>query len=194
MENNNEAGNSKEAELENVDDEIKVNEEDQDSAEFWKAQALKNHGIAKRYQTKFQKAKEAEETRNEATKEVKREEKPAEKKPDGLDYGQKAYLVANDIKSDEEIKLVETIMSETGKSLESVLQSKYFKAEIEEMREKVKSKEASDATSNSKRSSNSAKNEVEYWIAKGELPEDITLRRAVVKARMAKDGNGNPFR
>jgi hypothetical protein len=191
MENKNEAGNSEEAEkIEPVGDEIEIEEGQEDSAEFWKAQALKNHGIAKRYQTKLQKQKEAE---AEAVKnKPKNEEKPAEKKSDELDYGQKAYLAANDIKVSDEVNLVKTIMKDTGKTLEQVLESKYFQSELKEMRELKQTEDA--IPSKGKRSNNSAKDSVEYWLAKGELPEDTKLKREVIAARRKIDSTENPFR
>jgi hypothetical protein len=195
MANENEAGNSKEAEkIESVGDEIEIEEGQEDSAEFWKAEALKNHGIAKRYQTKFQKAKEAEETKKTEAKNEIKEDKTSEKKSDELDYGQKAYLAANDVKASDEVNLVKAIMKDTGKTLEQVLESKYFQAELKEMREL---KNTANATpSKTGRSSNSAKDSVEYWIAKGELPpeDQIALRRQVIAERRKKDNQGNPYR
>jgi len=168
-------------------DELPEVEEGQDDTTDYKAEAQKFQGIAKRYQTKLKKLSEkpAEQSVEKATTE---QPKP---KSDELDYGQKAFLVANDIKAQDEIKLVQAVMKDTGKSLEQVLESKYFQAEIKEMREK---KQTDDATpSKSNRSNNSAKNDVEYWIAKGELPDDVELRRKVVNARIDRDSKKNPF-
>jgi hypothetical protein len=166
-------------------DELPEVEEGQDDTTDYKAEAQKYQGIAKRYQTKLKKMSERPAE--------KQEEQTPEPKPksDELDYGQKAFLVANDIKAQDEIKLVQAVMKDTGKSLEQVLESKYFQAEIKEMREK---KQTDDATpSKSNRSNNSAKNDVDYWIAKGELPDDVELRRKVVNARIDRDSKKNPF-
>lgn len=177
--------------VEEIEDIVEQKDDDGNDKTDWKALALKNHGIAKRYQTKLQKAKEAKEEKK--VEEVKpKEEVTPTKKSDELDYGQKAFLVANDIKEQDEIKLVKTIMSETGKNLEQVLESKYFQAELKEMREIKKSADATPSKTN--RSNNSAKSDVEYWLAKGELPEDRELRMKVIKARRAKDSSVNPFR
>ena len=89
------------------------------------------------------------------------------------------------------MKLVKEIMSNTGKSLDQVLESKYFTAELNEMREMKKSQDA--IPSNSKRSSQSGKDTVEYWLAKGELPEDRELRSKVVKAKWKSSSTVNPF-
>lgn len=110
-----------------------------------------------------------------------------------LDYGQKAFLVANGVKDAEEVALVQTVMKDTGKTLEQVLESKYFQAELKEMRD---AKATADATPNgTKRSGQSARDTVEYWLAKGELPpaDQVKLRRDVVNARMKAESSGNPF-
>lgn len=102
-----------------------------------------------------------------------------------LDYGQKAFLVANGIKDSNEIKLAQTVMQETGKTLEQVLESKYFQAELSEMREATAS---SNAVPKGKRSGNAASDTVEYWLAKGELPpaSERELRQKVVNAKAKK--------
>lgn len=191
MTDENEVGNDEA--VEEIDDIVEEKDDDGNDTTDWKALALKNQGIAKRYQTKLQKQKEAEDTdKTEDTKETTKQD--TTKKSDELDYGQKAYLAANDIKDPDEVKLVEDIMKDTGKTLEEVLEHKVFKADLEDFREKSKTKRASDATGKSKRASGSARTEVDYWIAKGELPEDRKLRIEVIAARRKKDTNGNPFR
>lgn len=145
----------------------------------------KNKGIAQRYKTKIDKLKEGLE-----------DKKPEEKKndpskSDELDYGKKAFLVANGVKGEKETELVENIMSETGKTMEQVLESKYFKAELEEIRAL---KETEDALpKGSKKAGQSAQDTVEYWIAKKELPKDRELRQKVVNARINKEKNKSVF-
>ena len=155
-----------------------IGEDEEDTTDY-KALAQKLQGMSKRFQTKLKKLAENPPA------------KPVEKKPDGLDYGQKAYLGVLGYKDEAEDNKVQEIMKATGKTLEQVLESKYFKSEIDEMREQKKTAEA---IPTNKRSASSAKNEVDYWIAKGELPDDVALRRKVVAARREKDSKANPFR
>ena len=111
-----------------------------------------------------------------------------------LDYGQKAFLAEYGVKGRDEIKLFQEIMRNTGKKdLESVLESKYFKSELEEMRALRSTAEAN--PSGSKRSGQSSADSVDYWIAKGELPpaSNPELRRQVVNARLKKSESGSPF-
>lgn len=117
------------------------------------------------------------------------------KKSEELGYGEKAFLVANGIKGTEETALVKKIMDSTGNSMETVLESKYFQAELKELRD---AKAAADATpGKSGRQGNSASNTVEYWMAKGELPpntpENRELRQKVVNARLAAERAKSEF-
>lgn len=122
---------------------------------------------------------------------VKKPEKKSSES-DGLDYGQKAYLIANGIKDSAELKLVNEIMSDTGKSLEQVLDSRFFQAELKEMREL---QATSNATPKGKRSTGTGQDSVDYWIAKGELPpaSEVQLRRDVVNARLKKNTSKGVF-
>ena len=120
-------------------------------------------------------------------------DKKTSKKSDDLDYGEKAFLIANGIKESDEMDLVQEVMKSTGKSLDEVVGSRFFQAELKEMRD---DKATADATpKGSKRGNNSASNTVEYWIAKGELPpkDQRELRQKVVNARIKADSSKSQF-
>lgn len=155
-------------------------EETQETEEStdWQARARELEGRLKRAEKKL--------SRSESETSTKAPSKTGE-----FDYGQKAFLVANGVKSADEMKLVKEIMSNTGRTLDQVLESKYFTAELNEMREMKKSQDA--IPSNSKRTSQSGRDTVDYWIAKGELPEDRDLRSKVVKAKWKSSSSVNPF-
>lgn len=109
------------------------------------------------------------------------------------DLGESAFLIANGIKDSEERALAKKLAKETGKDLESLLDTTYFQTELKAHRE---AKATQDATpSGNKRAGNSSSDSVEYWIAKGELPpsSEVELRRAVVNARMKKTSDGTQF-
>lgn len=115
-------------------------------------------------------------------------EQPKSQKVDNqFDYGQKAFLIALGIKSKEEIDLAKKLQKETGKDLDSLIETNYFKTELKALRD---SQDVNDAIpKNSKRSGQSSVNTVEYWLAKGELPpaDQVELRRAVVNAEIERD-------
>lgn len=122
--------------------------------------------------------------------EVKTKSEPKAKKSDDLDYGQKAFLVANGIKGEKELSLVKEAMKESGKTLEQVLESKYFQSELESLREIDRTEKA---TPTGKRSSNNSMDSVEYWMSKpmSEVPKE--MRTKVVNARLAKEQGGGVF-
>jgi hypothetical protein len=160
--------------------ETNVNEETQETEEStdWQARARELEGRLKRAEKKL--------SRYDGDTPAKAPSKTGE-----FDYAQKAYLVANGVKGNDEMKLVKEIMANTGRSLDQVLESKYFTAELNEIREMKKTQDA--IPSNSKRTTQSGKDSVEYWLAKGELPEDRELRSKVVKAKWKTSSSVNPF-
>lgn len=126
---------------------------------------------------------------------TKKKGKKEEKKSEGLDYGQKAYLIARGYEHADDIALIQQAMEQTGKSLEEVIGMKYIQAELKELKD---TRAVAGALPNKgNRSGQSAANTVEYWIAKGELPpntpENTQLRRDIVNARLKKEKSGDIF-
>ena len=177
-------------------DQIDINEEDIKEEDYsedeladdtidWKAEALKSKGIAKRRATKLAKVKEklALQVESKTEAPVKKEDLQTKE----FDYGQKAFLTANGIKTAEEQEIVRNWMENTGKILDDVPDNKYLQAELKELREAVVVKGA--IPTGNKRSAPAPKDTVDYWLAKGELPpeDQIQLRRDVVNARYKKE-------
>lgn len=153
----------------------------------WKAEALKARGIAKRNATRAEKLKKLITERKSDTP-----VEPEKNIKKGFDYSEKAYLVAKGIEEDN-FDFVQEVMQGTGKSLEEVLGNRYFQNELKERREQKKVSEA--IPQGSKRGSSGARDQVEYWLAKGELPpaEDRELRQKVVNARIDKEKRDQMF-
>lgn len=133
--------------------------------------------------------------RDENGKWVKKPESTREEpkaKSNELDYGQKAFLYAHDlkIKGEKETELVKNFMKETGKNLEQVLDSKYFQAELNEMREIQKT---SDATIKGKDSKGIKIDSIEYWASKDfkDVPKEFKAK--VIEHKLEKDKNKNVF-
>lgn len=128
-------------------------------------------------------------------KEAAPEGKPADtsKKTGELDYGQKAYLVSMGYKTSAEQKVAQDMMANTGKTLDEVLESKFFQGEIKDLREAAEGKAA--IPEGTKRSGQASIDSVDYWIAKGELPplDQPELRQKVVNARMQTESGGSNF-
>lgn len=170
-------------EIEEIEDIVETRDDEGNDLTDWKALALKNQGIAKRFKTKFEKAKE-----------VKADivEPKAPEKKEGFDYAEKAFLKASGIQSNE-YEFVQEVLKSTGKSLDEVLESKYFQNELKERREESDTKKA--IPEGTKRSSGAPIDSVDYWLAKGELPpkDQSELRRKVVNAKIKKAQQESKF-
>lgn len=142
-------------------DESKSNDDDKD----WKAEALKYKAILDRNKDKKPESKS--------------------KKSEGLDYGQKAFLVANGIKGEDEIGLVEDAMKKTGDSLEGVMENPYFKAQLENVRELAKTK---DAMPKDTKLGGVPTDSVEYWMSKPieEVPSEMRIKVVNEKLRQSQ--------
>jgi len=162
----------------------------------WKALALKNQGIAKRYETKLQKKQEAEELAAKEAEKAKTEEKQPQDKTEKteFDLAEKSYLLANGIKK-EQIPLFWEEQQKTKMSIDELMASPYFQ-------EKLESAKSADATpSGTKRGGASARNEVDYWVEKvrrGEgyppnTSENFKLRGEVAERLAETDKNTNKF-
>lgn len=166
-ENQNDEGNQDE----NQDDQ---NQSDSEDGVDWKAEALKFKAILDRNKSK-------------------KLEKTPSKQSEGTDYGLKAFLVASGLKGEQEHKLAQEFARNTGKSIEEVVDSKYFLQELQDFRE-IKNTENASIKGRGK-TSNSSANDVDYWLAKpfGELPDDFELRKKVVRARREKTRSTGMF-
>ena len=141
----------------------------------WKAEALKYKAIL---------------TRN---KNKKAKTEPKAKKSDEFDYGELAFLNANDIKDSDEVDFAKKLQKQTGQELRDLIGDEYFQSKLNSYREGRATEKA--MPKGSKRSNNSTVDNVDYWIAKGELPpiEQRELRYKVVNARMKKEEAGTKF-
>lgn len=191
METENDVIAEESAELEPTPEEIQ--EETQDIQEEVKEEKPKltleqQRGILQRRLTKI-------------NKELGLNEKPADlktktDKPTSIDYGHLTFHNSkSDVKITEEadVEYLGQMMAETGKSQKELLGAKWFQAEIKERQEARTVKEA--VPSNTRRSQTSARNTVEYWLAKGELPptSDVQLRRDVLNAKIKIEEHSSKF-
>jgi hypothetical protein len=160
-------------------------EELADETVDWKAKAQESLGIAKRRTTQLGKAKSyISELETKIPKAPEPQDKIDKSQPKEFDYGQKAFLIANGIKT-EEFDFVKSVIAATGKSLDDVIVSKYFQAELKEKRDAEAVKNAT--PSDTKRTAPSINSTVDYWLEKGEYPpntpENRKLRQEVQAAK-----------
>ena len=109
-----------------------------------------------------------------------------------LGYGEKAYINSLGYTDSEDHAYIQEVMEETGKTLDEVLEKGYVKKDLKEAAEDRKTQAATEISSKGRRAQSSSKTEVDYWVKKGELPEDTTLKRKVIhkKAELARAASG----
>ena len=178
-------------EVEDIEEIVETKDEDDNDTTDWKAEALKKHGIAKRYRTKLEKVKKDIEDGVFVKVPIKKESEATPEKKE-FDYAELAYLTSKGI-TDEEMQFVWDTIKNTGKSLREIIGATWFQTELKEKREAQVSKNA--IPSGSSRSSSSARDSVEYWITKGELPpiDQPELRQKVVNARIEAERKKSQF-
>lgn len=155
----------------------------------WEAEAKKYQGIATRRGTKLSKVKTTLETKPVVEAKADQGNKGVE-----LDYGQKAFLIANGVKDADDMKFVQGVMKDSGRSLEDVLASAYTQGELKTRGEERATKAAMPNASDNRQGS-PTRDTVDYWLAKGELPpaDQVELRRKVVNAKIAKANSKSHF-
>lgn len=185
------------AEIEEIEE---VYDEEGNDTTDWKALALKNQGIAKRFKTKFEKTKEEFGTLKKATppKEEKPEAKPEmPEKSNEPDYAKLAFLKGEGITHPDDQKLVQDEANRLKLPLTDILQMGHIKSQLET----VKDQREAQAGMPKGRGSPGGKTQgdVDYWIDKKkpdgtfETPEDPELAGKVIEARIKKEKQTNQF-
>lgn len=152
----------------------------------WKAEAEKYQGMATRRGTKLAKFNKTKPSTEEA---------PANKTKKGeFDYGQKAFLISNGVKEVDDIAFVQKMVNDTGKSIEEVLSNPFTQSELKRIGEERATKAATPSAEQG-RNGAPARDTVEFWLNKGELPpaDQTELRQKVVNAKIAKGKTGSNF-
>ncbi len=141
----------------------------------------------------FERAKKAENEAKEFRGKVKeltteRPEKPNVEDLKEPDYGRLAFLNSLDIKHPDDQKVAIDEASRLKLPLSDVLQMEHVQARMKVGRE---TREAQSGMISGKgRSGGASRNDVDYWVSKGGLPEnDQKLAEQIVEARMSKESN-----
>ncbi len=158
----------------------------------WEARAKEMAGIAKRRTTALKKIKDGGYVKKTAAA-PKVEPNNQEPKKDEFGYDKKAFMNSLGFTDGEDHTYVQDMMKSSGKSLEEVLAIPFVKGELTRMKEERTTKAA--AAPADGRSGSPARDTVEYWLNKGELPpaDQSELRQKVVNAKIAKQRGGNNF-
>ena len=145
----------------------------------------------------FERTKKAEgfvKKGEEWVKEEKKEKKTSKKSEPDEEIGllEKSYLRSADIVGEDEIELVKKLMEETGKDIDVLIETKYFKSELEELRT-TKATEKATTDIKGGRGETKATDTPEHWIAKGvpPTPEQVPDKATRVKIARAFMANAN---
>lgn len=126
----------------------------------------------------------------------KKDTSPTKKAEDvkEFDYGQKAFLIAKGIESEEAEKFLFKEVSDTGKTLSQVLGFQYVQEHLKTLKE-FQDTEGATPKGAGERGGQGARNTVDYWIAKDELPpaDQVELRRKVVNEKLRRTKQKSKF-
>ena len=107
-----------------------------------------------------------------------------------LDYGQKAFLIANGIKDAKEVEFIKKEMKTSGLELDSLLENGYFMQRFTEFQSLNKTAQA---VPKGTRGAGVATDSVEYWATKpiAEVPQDMRIK--VVNFKLNKEQSSGIF-
>ena len=121
--------------------------------------------------------------------EVKQESKPTGK----LDETQLDYLDLKGVSEEDDIKVIETVMKNTGKSLRDALKDPYVVSTLDDNRSQ---RNVRGAIPNSSKRGGVESNSVDFYVNKfkstGQLPKDFETQSKVVEAIAAETDNRKP--
>ena len=120
--------------------------------------------------------------------EPKVDDKKAEKSK--LDFGEKAFLKAYGIEGEEALDFIASMRERTGDELDILVNDDIVKAKLKAFKDASAAKDAIPSKTNRSNQSD-AKENVDYWIKKGELPKDTELRKKVVNAKLDIEKSAN---
>lgn len=134
-------------------------------------------------------------------KEVKQEPAQAQAsapsgKPGELDYGQKSFInnvLGVKINDPEQMKLVKDYL-DNGKKLDDLVDNKHFKNDLKDIQDNQAGKAAM-PTGSGRSDGGSAKDSVDYYLSKGEMPpaSQPELRRQYVNEKYKREKNVSHF-
>lgn len=184
----------------------KENEEDLEleptnEGENWEARAKQ---IEERFRSSKERQKSAKaEYENRISileKELESFKKPnIENQSDEFGLTELTYLLTQEIKNEDEIKLVKDELKIAGlkkEQLPLLVGNPYFKTKLEALKT-AQANQIATSDIKGEAGSSSAKNTPEYWVAKGELPprtpENRKLRSQIAQLLQAKEKTGSKF-
>lgn len=173
-----------ENENEEVVDNLEIDEEQEETYQEteedttdWQAKAKELEGRLKRAVTKLSKKSTPE--------------KKEEKQSNEPDYAKMAFLEQKGVKHPDDQKLVQDEANRLKLPLTDILGMEYVQAKLKAANNQ---REAEEGMPKGKgRAGETTKSEVDYWLARGETPDDQELAEKVIAARIKQETSKNMF-
>lgn len=119
-------------------------------------------------------------------------------KSDDLDYGHLAFhnsKAETKVEHEEDVEFLKKTIKDSGKRQNEILSAPWFMGELKDRQGQRAVKEALPSASG--RGASVARDTVDYWLAKGELPPrdqySLEFRNNVLNARLEKEKEGSKF-
>jgi len=162
-----------------------------DSGELTKAQEYgKNQKV--RAEKAEKEAKDLKAKLAELSKDGEPETPKKQGKSDEPDYAKLAYLKAEGVTHPDDQKIVQDEASRLKLPLTDVLQMEHIKTKLKDTQDQREAQ--SGAPKGKGKSGGATQQDVDYWLAKGEVPkDDMELANKVIDAKMKKETNSNAF-
>ena len=143
----------------------------------------------------FERAKKSESEVKELRDQIKKltEEKPELDKPQSNepDYAKIAYLNSTGVIHPDDQKIVQDEAERLKLPLTDVLQMEHLKLKLDTA--KAQREAAGGMPKSRGNAGGKTQADVDYWLAKGETPDDLELAEKVIEARMKKDPSNQMF-
>lgn len=189
--------NKEDLDSQNQESDENQNEEDtsQKSEELSQEQIAELKEKAEVSSQNFERAKKSETEVKELREQLKKlsgkTEEIIDNKPSEPDYAKLAFLKAEGVIHPDDQKIVQDEAARLKLPLTDVLQMQHIKGQLET--NKTERETAAGMPKGRGQAGGTTQNDVDYWLAKGETPDDLELAEKVINARMAKDDSQKMF-
>ena len=176
----------------NLENETPENEEEQQpNAENGSEELDKAKEVAENQKIRAEKAeKELKDLKAEKPKEETETPKKEATKENEPDYAKLAWLNSNKVTHPDDQKVIMEESERLKLPLTDILQMEHIKSKLKDSSDQ---READDGAPKGKGKSGKASRDVDYYLAKGTLPDDLELANKVIEANLKKEETSNKF-
>jgi hypothetical protein len=180
--------------IENLDSQNEENPEGENGIEDVAALKEKLNELSEKNKNLFGRAKKSEGELKALREQIKSQEKPSENldsQSNEPDYAKLAFLETKGIAHPDDQKLVQDEALRLKLPLTDILGMEHIKSKLQIAKDQREAQAGMPKGRGS--ASGKTQNDVDYWLAKGETPDDQELGQKVIEARIQKEKQGNKF-